>query len=194
MKTHVEFCRKSLCGFTFRSFICFLKSSENSFFLFAPSSSPLPPSSSSYLQGDTSTWRSSSRDSCDLDRSRPAFQSRSPSFLLRRGSAGSRRRLWVRCSGPPRSWCWVRPLSPAAPAPSWGYGKSRRLLRSLASCSQKTWRWRHGDNWWEGKNTHSTKSLDPWIIRAFVIRSLQLKIGIKNKKLRQKLHKSLQWF
>lgn len=37
--------------FTFRIFIWFLKRSENSFFLFAPSSSLPPPSHSSYLRG-----------------------------------------------------------------------------------------------------------------------------------------------
>lgn len=36
--------------FTFRMFICFLNMSENCFFLFVPSSSPLSPPSSSYLQ------------------------------------------------------------------------------------------------------------------------------------------------
>lgn len=140
----IQMCRKSLFGFTFRSFICFLKSSENSFFLFAPSSSPLPPSSSSYLRGERSALLSSSRGG--FWRRRPAFRSRSPSFPLRRAPAGSRRLLWARCSEPPLSWCWAPTLAPAEPAPSWGSGKSRRPPRSLASCPRKTWRWRHGDN------------------------------------------------
>lgn len=46
-----EACVRWWLWFTFRRFICFLKRSEKSFFLFVPSSSLLPPSPSSCLQG-----------------------------------------------------------------------------------------------------------------------------------------------
>lgn len=145
--------------FTFRMFICFLKRSEKTFFLFEPSSSLLPASPSSYLQGVISASiyrftttlryiRKSKWDKCHY--SCPAFQSRIPSFLLHKGPAGSRTVLWARCSEL-QSWCWVQPPSPAGLAQLWGYYSSRRRRHSLASCPQRTWRWWHGDNWWEDK-------------------------------------------
>lgn len=92
-------------GLTFRRPICFLKNSENSFFLFAGSSSLCLPSPSSYLQGDSSVhgcmvtqkWMHSKV------RSPPASQSRSPSFLPRRDPAGSRKLLWARHTA---LWSW----------------------------------------------------------------------------------------
>lgn len=91
---------------TFRRPICFLKSSENSFFRFVLSSSLCPPSLSSCLR--TIVQSAAARLHIQKINSNvmgpPASQSRNPSFLPRRDPTGSRTLLWAHCSGL-GAWC-----------------------------------------------------------------------------------------
>lgn len=116
--------------FTFRMFICFLKRSENSFFLFEESSSLLPPSNSSYLQGvvtglayrftwsaqywiHLSKWDKLNQHFKQHHKSYPASRNRSPSFLLHKALAGNQTAPWALCSEL-QSWCWGQPPAPTA--------------------------------------------------------------------------------
>lgn len=101
------------------------------------------------LQDQPSSHKCKRDISHNITKNRPAFQSRNPSFLLHKCPTGTRTLPWARCSEPHRSWCWAWPLSPAALAPTWGYGSSRRPPRSSAPCCRKTLRWWHGGNWWQ---------------------------------------------